>query len=92
MKAFKLCMVVWMAILICEPVFGREVKVGFEPLPPLIVDKDTGYTIDMLKAIEKISDFKFTIKIMPYNRAKHMLKTGGVDLAGHTPYRLVRFK
>ncbi len=25
---------------------------------------------------------------MPYNRAKHSLKTGAIDLAGHTPYQM----
>ncbi|MBU2630681.1 MAG: hypothetical protein KKE61_18875, partial [Proteobacteria bacterium] len=60
----------------------------FEPLPPLIIDKDNGFTIQMLKDIEKKTDLKFIITIMPYNRAKYLLKTGEIDLAGHTPYQM----
>jgi len=33
--------------------YAEIVKVGFEPFPPLIVDENTGYTIKLLKAIEK---------------------------------------
>ncbi|WP_457577882.1 substrate-binding periplasmic protein [Desulfomarina sp.] len=62
------------------------IRVGLEPLPPLIVDENTGYTVDLLKEIEKISDLKFHIVIMPYNRAKRMLRQGRVDLIGHIPY------
>lgn len=28
------------------------------------------------------------IKIMPYNRVKHAIKTGDIDLGGHTPYKM----
>ncbi len=68
--------------LLCH---AEEVKVGLEPFPPLIKTSTTGYTVIMLKEIEKISDFKFYIKIMPYNRAKLQLKTKKIDLMGHTP-------
>jgi polar amino acid transport system substrate-binding protein len=66
---------------------SRVVRVGLEPLPPLIIDENTGYTVDLLKKIEKISDLKFHISIMPYNRAKRMLRQGRVDLIGHIPCR-----
>ena len=65
---------------------ARIIRVGLEPLPPLIIDKQTGYTVDLLKEIEKISDLKFHIVIMPYNRAKRMLRQGRVDLIGHIPF------
>ncbi len=65
--------------------YAEEVKVGLEPFPPLIKTSMTGYTVMMLKEVEKISDFKFVIKIMPYNRAKVSLKTKKIDLMGHTP-------
>jgi len=68
--------------------FSEVIRVGLEPFPPLIIDKKSGYTIELLKAIEKISDIKFEIKIMPYNRAKEELKEGRLDLIGHTPYKL----
>ncbi len=65
---------------------ARIIRVGLEPLPPLIIDEDSGYTVDLLKEIEKISDLQFHIVIMPYNRAKRMLRQGRVDLIGHIPY------
>ncbi len=40
-----------------------------------------------LEEVEKISDLKFNIKIMPYNRAKNELKKGKTELMGHTPHR-----
>lgn len=88
MKLFKWFVFVLIALTMIQPGFAEEIKIGFEPLPPLIIDKDNGFTIQMLKEIEKITDLKFVIKIMPYNRAKHDLKTGDIDLAGHTPYQM----
>ena len=75
-------------LIFSQAVFAQEIRVGLEPLPPLIIDKNTGYTVDMLKAIEKNTDLKFTIKIMPYNRVKHAIKSGDIDLGGHTPYKM----
>ena len=66
--------------------FGETIKVGFEPFPPLIVNENSGYTVMMLKEIEKISDLVFDITIMPYNRAKQSLKNKEIDVMGHTPH------
>ncbi len=67
---------------------AETIKVGFEPFPPFIIDKDTGYTIKLLKEVEAISDLKFEIIIMSYARAKRWLGTGEVDIIGHTPYQV----
>jgi len=67
--------------------YSEIIKVGLEPFPPLINKDKSGYSIDLLREIEKVSDFKFKIAIMPYNRAKKLLKEGRVSLIGHTPYR-----
>jgi polar amino acid transport system substrate-binding protein len=64
---------------------AQEIRVGLELFHPLINDKKSGYSIDLLKAIEKQSDLKFKIEIMTYARAKKELKYGRVDLIGHTP-------
>lgn len=66
--------------------FAEEIEVGLEPLPPLIVDESTGLSVQLLKEVEKISDLTFSIKIMPYNRAKAGLKSGKLSLMGHTPH------
>ncbi|OQX28387.1 MAG: hypothetical protein BWK80_00425 [Desulfobacteraceae bacterium IS3] len=61
-------------LILSQPCSAQTVKTGVEPFPPLIVDKNTGYTIDLLKAIEAVSDLKFDIRIMSYTRAKYDLK------------------
>jgi polar amino acid transport system substrate-binding protein len=70
------------------PAGGEEINVGLEEFPPLIIDADTGYTVTLLKELEKNSDFTFDIRILSYSRAKAELKNGRVDLIGHTPHGL----
>mgnify|MGYP000228418302 CR=1 FL=1 len=67
---------------------AQNVTVGMEPFPPFITEQVTGYSVDMLRAIEKISDLKFDIEIMTYARAKHELEFNRLDIAGHTPKEL----
>lgn len=67
------------------PAFGEEINVGLEEFPPLIIDADTGYTVTLLKELEKNSDFTFNIRILSYSRAKAELKNGRTDLIAHTP-------
>ena len=61
------------------------VRVGLEPFPPLINSDGTGYTIDLLKSLEKHSNLQFQVNIMSYQRSKIELKKGNIDLIGHTP-------
>ncbi len=75
------------SVLIFQNTWAEEIRVSLEPLPPLIVDDKTGLTIQLLKEVEKISDLKFVINIMPYNRAKKELKKGKTVLMGHTPHK-----
>jgi len=67
---------------------AQNVTVGMEPFPPFITAQATGYSVDMLRAIEKISELKFDIKLMTYARAKHQLEFNQIDIAGHTPKEL----
>lgn len=67
---------------------AETVKVGLEPMPPLINKDGTGYTVELFQAIEAISDIQFDIKVMVYTRAKLELKSGRIDLIAHTPYQL----
>jgi polar amino acid transport system substrate-binding protein len=67
---------------------GQTVRVGLEPFPPLVNEDGTGLTVTMLREIEKVSSLRFTIKVMPYNRAKTELAASSLDLIGHTPYGL----
>ncbi|MGB1197663.1 MAG: substrate-binding periplasmic protein [Thalassotalea sp.] len=69
-------------------VFAENLVVAFEPFPPFISADGKGLTVDMLREIEKISDFTFDIKITTYARAKHELKNNRIDIAGHTPKNL----
>ncbi|WP_338637070.1 substrate-binding periplasmic protein [Spirobacillus cienkowskii] len=66
-------------------IYCLEIKVGLEPMPPLIIDENSGYTVKLLKEIEKKSNLKFDIQIMTYSRASEELKKGRLDLIGHTP-------
>ncbi len=84
-----MAIITWLSVLIfSQPCMAQTVKAGLEPFPPLIVDKNTGYTIDLLRSAEAISTLKFDITIMPYTRAKHDLKGSDLDLIAHTPYQL----
>lgn len=65
----------------------EEVTVGVEPFPPLITEDGGGYTINMLKELEKACNFKFKIEVMSYTLAKYSLQNGSVDLIAHTPYK-----
>ncbi len=62
---------------------AEKIKVGLEAFPPLIVDASSGYTIEMLKEIEKISDLEFQIALNNYSRVKVQLETQQIDLMGH---------
>jgi polar amino acid transport system substrate-binding protein len=80
--------VIWFGILINGLSFfclAEKIHVGMEPFPPFVDAQGEGLTIDMLRAIENISDLEFDIEIMTYARAKHQLKNQRVDIAGHTP-------
>ncbi|WP_428243454.1 substrate-binding periplasmic protein [Gynuella sp.] len=68
--------------------YAETVKVMLEPFPPLITEDGNGLSVDFLREIEKLSDLKFEIVIVNYARAKNELKTGNVDLIGHTPYEM----
>ena len=85
-KLYIITISCFLSILSMSYSFAETIEVGLEPFPPLIVDEKSGYTVDILKEIESISDFKFNIKMMPYIRAKKMLKKGRIDLMAHTPF------
>jgi len=83
--------IVWFGILINGFVFSclaEKINVAMEPFPPFVNAEGTGLTIDMLHAIEKISDLTFDIEIMTYARAKHQLKNQRIHIVGHTPKNL----
>ncbi|MFT5756132.1 MAG: polar amino acid transport system substrate-binding protein [Alteromonadaceae bacterium] len=67
---------------------AQNITVGMEPFPPFITAQATGYSVDMLRSIEKISDLKFDIIMMTYARAKHELEFNRIDIAGPTPKKL----
>lgn len=71
---------------LAAPLFAETLRVSVEPFPPLIKEDKTGYSITLLKEIEKTTGLKFEIIIAPYNRAKLDLQTGKTDLIGHTPH------
>lgn len=69
------------------PASAELVRVGLEPFPPLINADGSGYTVDVLNALERQAGMEFDIRIMSYRRAKIELKKGNIDLMGHTPWR-----
>ncbi|WP_286233153.1 substrate-binding periplasmic protein [Thalassotalea sediminis] len=66
----------------------KPLIIAFEPFPPFITQDKDGLTVDMLRAIEQHSSLRFDIRLMTYARAKHELKHGRIDIAGHTPKNL----
>ncbi|MCP3924100.1 MAG: transporter substrate-binding domain-containing protein [Desulfobacterales bacterium] len=88
MNYFKKTLIFTLGLfLIFQSSYADEIRVSLEPLPPLIIDAKNGLTIELLKEVEKISDLKFKIVIMPYHRAKLDLKNGKSALMGHTPHK-----
>ena len=81
---FILCLATLLNTFCCFA-YAETLTVGLEPFPPFINEQGHGYSVDMFKEIEKISDLTFDIKIMTYARAKHELKSNRLDIAGHTP-------
>ncbi|MFE8073158.1 transporter substrate-binding domain-containing protein [Marinobacteraceae bacterium S3BR75-40.1] len=75
-------------IMTVTPAFAEKprLRVGLEPFPPLITEAKGGYSIDWLRAMAREAGMTLDIRIMPYSRAKLALKSGRVDLMGHTPY------
>lgn len=73
-------------LLFAESVSAEIIKVCVEPFPPLINENGTGYSITLLKEIEKITDLSFDIIVVPYSRAKRQLENNEADLIGHTPH------
>ncbi len=54
-------------------------------MPPYVNQDRSGLTVDMLRALEKISDYRFDIEIMTYARIKQQLENRQLDLGGLTP-------
>jgi polar amino acid transport system substrate-binding protein len=78
----------WFGILIngfISSCLAEKISVAMEPFPPFVNAEGTGLTIDMLHAIEDISDLEFDIEIMTYARAKYQLKNQQIQILGHTP-------
>jgi polar amino acid transport system substrate-binding protein len=81
----------WFGILIngfIFPCVAEKISIAMEPFPPFVNAEGTGLTINMLNAIEDISDLEFEIEIMTYARAKHQLKNHRIQIVGHTPKNL----
>lgn len=81
-----------LAIFFCSfwisaPADAEDVRVGLEPGPPLVNADGTGPLISVLHSLEKFSDLRFHITVMPYNRAVKELKMGRRDLIFPTRYQ-----
>lgn len=76
---------VTLSLLLSLSTNAQDIHIGIEPFPPIITENGTGYAVDMLKAIETISDLKFQFHVMNYARAKKELKNGRLDVIGLTP-------
>ncbi len=75
-------------LILTSPLYAKNINVGFEPFPPMIGKNGQGQVVEMLRAIEKVSDFRFNVKVMTYARAKLALKNQQLDLIGLTPQYL----
>lgn len=65
---------------------GQSLTIMLEPLPPLINEDGSGYSVNVLKAAMDQLGMNYSITTAPYNRAKHELLEQNIDLMGHTPY------
>lgn len=83
----KFCFIALLLTTFSSMTLAEKVRVGLEPFPPLITQDEGGYSVDLLRAVEKISDLQFDIIIMTYSRARRQLRRSGLDLIGHTPYQ-----
>ncbi|TBW55193.1 hypothetical protein EZI54_12115 [Marinobacter halodurans] len=79
------------ACILAAPIFTQAqetLRVGLEPLPPLIREDGSGQSVEWLRALAKQANMRLHVSIMPYSRAKLALMAGDVDLIGHTPFGL----
>ena len=80
-------------LLFCQPVWAEGkslpdekeyIVVGDDTYPPLAFkdnkNQPSGYDIDVLKLLEKVSKSKFSITLMEWNEAKRSVVTGGADI------------
>lgn len=80
--------VAFVSLVIVPKLLAQTLTVGLEPFPPFVDRHGKGLTINMFHEIEKISTFRFDVKMMTYARAKHELSQGRLTIAGHTPKAL----
>lgn len=62
-----------------------QVSVALEVFPPLVTQQGEGLVVNLLKAIEGVSDYSFNVSIMTYARCKRELQGERVQLIGLTP-------
>lgn len=67
---------------------SRPLRVSLEPFPPLVNADGSGLAIALLRRVEKASSLRFNIEIMPYSRARHLLRLGQTDVMGPVPLGL----
>lgn len=79
------CSIIALLFFISINARAQDIHIGIEPFPPLLTVDKEGYVVDMLKAIEGISDLTFHFHIMNYARAKIELQKNNLDMVGLTP-------
>jgi len=74
-------------LCISTPSFAKKSQIitALEAFPPLITSQGEGMVVNLLKEVEKISNFDFDISIMTYGRSKLELQSDRVQLIGLTP-------
>lgn len=87
-KTFKFLILGFFAAAPFGALQAKVYRVGFEPFPPLALEKSGGLTEEILNAAaSKIENVEFSYERATYKRLKYGLKHGNFDLIGHTPYQ-----
>ena len=88
MKALFSALLLVALMLTASGFEARSLEVRLEPFPPLVHEDGTGLAVELLERVEKISDFRFNIRVMPYSRARFEVRAGKADLFGPVPLGL----
>lgn len=75
----KTLMIVLALTLLPSAALSQEVVFGAMPLPPFVIDQETGSDVEIVRAVCKRMGVEPTIQILPFIRLLDYLKKGEID-------------
>lgn len=73
--------------LLSLPIYSETLVVAAKRIEGMVDGRHKGLLIEQLRAIEKISDYTFTILVLPPARAVHMFEKGEADILLPHPFK-----